>query len=291
MTPANDPVEDVTGPRVAVVTGASSGIGAAAAAHLAGLGWTVALVGRDERRLAKATDRAAAAATRGDRGGSARGFRCDFGVLSDVRALAASVRAAYPKLHLLANNAGGAFGEQRSTVDGFDQTIQVNHLAPFLLSHELRETVRDGRIVNTSSGVHTMGRLNPDDLVGKTQRFRSLAVYGSAKQANILFAAEAARRWPDILSTSYHPGTVRTRFGNESPLITFFYRTAPFIRTPEKGAETLIWLATTDRNAITPGGYYMDRRERRPTSAASDPELAARLWESSLDAVGLRRHP
>jgi NAD(P)-dependent dehydrogenase (short-subunit alcohol dehydrogenase family) len=279
-------VEDLTH-RVAVVTGASSGIGLAAATELCRRGWTVALVGRDESRLAHAveTARAAAAGT----GGSAEGYRCDFGRLDDVRALAVRLRAAHPRIDVLANNAGGAFGQRRSTVDGLDQTMQVNHLAPFLLSHELRETLRGGRIVNTASGAHAAGTLDPDDLDSSRQRFRSLAIYGTAKQANVIFAKEAVRRWPDILSTSYHPGVVRSRFGHESALIGFFFRAAPFIRTPAKGAETLVWLATADASGLTPGGYYMDRRERSPSPRAADPDLAARLWEASLRAVGLAR--
>ena len=278
--------QDVTAHRVAVVTGASSGIGMAAATELCRRGWTVALVGRDEARLAHAVETARAAGS-GPAGGSAEGYRCDFDRLDDVRALAVRLRADHPRIDVLANNAGGAFGQRRSTVDGLDQTMQVNHLAPFLLSHELRPTLRGGRIVNTASGAHAAGTLDPDDLDSSRQRFRSLAVYGTAKQANVLFAKEAARRWPDILSTSYHPGVVRSRFGNESAVIGFFFRVAPFIRTPAKGAETLVWLATTDPSGITPGGYYMDRKERTPAPRAADPDLAARLWEASLKAVGL----
>jgi NAD(P)-dependent dehydrogenase (short-subunit alcohol dehydrogenase family) len=283
MIGENGSVEDLTARPVAVVTGASSGIGRAAATELARRGWTVALVGRDKDRLAEAVAKARAASGTG----SAEGFRCDFGRLEDVRALAKRLRERYARIDVLANNAGGAFAERRSTVDGLDQTIQINHLAGFLLSHELRETLRSGRIVNTASGAHATGTLDPDDLDSSRQRFRSLAVYGSAKQANILFAREAARRWPDILSTSYHPGVVRSRFGNESAVIGFFFRVAPFIRTPEKGAETLVWLATTEAAGITPGGYYVDRKERTPARRATDPDLAARLWEASLRAVGL----
>jgi NAD(P)-dependent dehydrogenase (short-subunit alcohol dehydrogenase family) len=288
MNGENGSVEDLTARPVAVVTGASSGIGRAAATELARRGWTVALVGRDEDRLAAAVAAAQAAASGGAGApGSVEGFRSDFGRLDDVRTLAKRLRERYPRIDVLANNAGGAFAERRSTVDGLDQTIQINHLAGFLLSHELRDTLRSGRIVNTSSGAHATGTVDPDDLGSSRQRFRSLAVYGSAKQANILFTREAARRWPDILSTAYHPGVVRSRFGNESALIAFFFRAAPFIRTPEKGAETLVWLATADAAGLTSGGYYMDRRERRPSSRATDPDLAARLWEASLRAVGL----
>ncbi len=277
-------MEDLTEPRVAVVTGGSSGIGRAAAVELARRGWAVALVGRDDARVRTATEHVRSSAT-----APVTAYRCDFTVLDDVRALAEKLRTAFPHIDVLANNAGGAFAKRRSTVDGFEQTIQVNHLAHFLLSHELRGALRGGRIINTASDAHTNGALRPDDLSSEHRAYRSLPVYGSAKQANILFAAEAARRWPEILSMSYHPGLVRTRFGNESPMISAFYRFAPMLRTSEKGAETLVWLATVDASKIRPGGYYVDRRERRPAAKADDPELAARLWDASLAAVGLNQ--
>ncbi|HEX6870986.1 MAG TPA: short-chain dehydrogenase, partial [Micromonosporaceae bacterium] len=133
---------------------------------------------------------------------------------------------------------------------------------------------------------HRQGHLDPDDLSSLRQRYVSLAIYGSAKQANILFAQEAARRWPDILSTAYHPGVVRTRFGNDTAVIAAFYRYFPLLRTPAKGADTLVWLATTNTAELRNGAFYIDRRERPPAARAADPALAARLWDASLAAVG-----
>lgn len=281
MTGENEAVEDLTeSGRVAVVTGANSGIGLAAALGLARLGWAVTLVGRDQGRLDAALAQVRAAGS-----AAASAHRCDFAVLADVRSLAATLRAEHPRIDLLANNAGGSTATRQTTVDGFELTIQTNHLAPFLLSHQLREQLRGGRIINTASAAHRAGRLDPDDLNAAGERYLPLAFYSSAKQANILFAAEAGRRWPDILSTSYHPGIVRTRFGRDSPVMALFYRTWPFLRTPAKGAQTLIWLAGADRAAITNGGYYIDLRLRQPSRGAADPALAARLWEASLAAV------
>jgi NAD(P)-dependent dehydrogenase (short-subunit alcohol dehydrogenase family) len=272
--------------RVAVVTGASSGIGLAAAEELARRGWSVALVGRDEARLADATSRVrAAAGATGAAGVSA--YRCDFGSLDQVHTLARTLRDDQPRIDLLANNAGGAFSRRKTTVDGFELTIQVNHLAHFLLSNLLRDRLTGGRIVNTSSGAHTTGTLDPADLSSTRVGYRTFSIYGSAKQANILFAAEAARRWPEIVSTSYHPGVVRTRFGHDSRMVSTFYRVMPGLRSPAKGAQTLVWLATTDEGGIVNGGYYMDRKLRRPAARAADPQLAARLWEASLAAVAL----
>jgi len=277
MTSENRPVEDLT----VVVTGASSGIGLAAAEELGRRGAHVVLLGRDPQRLAAAADRVKAVS-----GADVDSYRCDFGSLAQVREVGATLRERYPRIDVLANNAGGTIPKRRFTVDGFEETIQSNHLAPFLLSHELRESLRGGLIINTSSRAHMQGRLNPDNLNGTGQAYVPLMVYGSAKQANILFTVEATKRWPEIVSVAYHPGVVRTRFGHESAIYGFFYRWAPGLRSPERGARTLVWLATVDRSELTPGGYYVDEKVRRPAPKATDPDAAAALWNASLTAVG-----
>lgn len=271
-------MEDLT----VVVTGASSGVGRAAATAFARGGARVVLVGRDPDRLGAAVDQVRAAGGR-----APDSFRADFARLDEVRALASYLLDRYPTIDVLANNAGGIVSSYGRTVDGFEQTIQTNHLAPFLLTNLLRDRLRGGRVVNTASDAHRMGALDPDDLIGRADRYDRWAAYGASKSANILFAAEAGCRWPDVLSTSYHPGVVRTRFGSDSPLLAAFYRVAPFLTTPEGGADTMIWLATAPAGDLTQGGYYAKRRLRRPAAKAADPELAARLWEASAKAVRL----
>lgn len=275
-------MEDLTDAPV-VITGASSGIGLAAAEQLARRGRRVALVGRDKTRLEQARSRVRAAAQ--PRSAEPAVFRADFAVLDEVRALAERLRAAYPRIGVLANNAGGLVPRRTTTVDGFELTVQVNHLAGFLLANLLRDRV--ARIVTTASRAHQQGRLDPDDLDSARHRYVPLLVYGSAKQANILFAAEAARRWPGVLSVSYHPGTVRTRFGRDNPLVGFYFRTAPWLRRPARGARTLGWLVEAPADELVNGGYYHDERLRRPSSHAADPVLAGRLWEASERAVRL----
>ncbi|WP_091254213.1 SDR family NAD(P)-dependent oxidoreductase [Micromonospora matsumotoense] len=272
-------MEDLTGRRTVVVTGASSGIGLAAAVALARRGDRVALVGRDPARLQAAGDRVREAS-----GERPELFRADFAVLDDVRGLAERLRAAYDRIDVLANNAGAIVLEPLSTVDGFELSIQANHLAPFLLSNLLIDRV--GRLVVTASGAHRSGVLDPDDLNAALRRYRPMRAYGTSKQANILFAAEAARRWPDVPAYSFHPGVVRTRFGADSRLLALGMRVLPF-RSPEKGAETLVWLANQPASRLVDGGYYADRRLRRPWPRAADPALAARLWTASATAVGL----
>jgi NAD(P)-dependent dehydrogenase (short-subunit alcohol dehydrogenase family) len=272
-------VEDLTGRRRVVITGASSGIGHAAAVELARRGHEVVLVGRDPARLT-----AAGHDVRQISDAAPALFRADFAVLDDVRRLAEGLRAAYDRIDVLANNAGAVVLRSTTTVDGYELTIQANHLAPFLLSHLLHDRV--GRIVTTASAAHHNGALNPDNLSAPARGYRPMRPYGTSKQANILFAAEAARRWPHLVSVSFHPGVVRTRFFADSRLVSLGMRIAPFLRTPERGADTLVWLATEDASALVNGGYYIDRRLREPAPKAADPDLAARLWMASCKAVG-----
>jgi NAD(P)-dependent dehydrogenase (short-subunit alcohol dehydrogenase family) len=279
----NGSVGDFTG-RVVVVTGASSGVGLAAATEFARRGARVGVVGRDPDRLASAVS-----AVRGAAAPDAEptGYQADFGVLDEVRKLAAALLDGYPKIDVLCNNAGGIVHNRQATVDGHELTIQANHLAPFLLTNLLRERLAGGRVVNTSSRVHRGGRIDPDDLDGANGGYRSFAAYGASKQANILFAAEAARRWPDVISTSYHPGIVRSRFGRGSMTMVVFYKAMPFLTTPAGGADTMLWLAAADPSTVDNGAYYVKRQRRQPSPRAADPALAARLWEASAQAVGL----
>ena len=267
--------------RTIVVTGASSGVGLAAAEQFAAAGDQVVVVGRNPDRLAAAVARVRAA------GPAEPGqFRADFEDLDQVRELAANLLAAYPRIDVLANNAGGMVQDHRRTKDGYEATIQGNHLAPFLLTGLLRDRLAGGRVINTASRAHLQGAPDPDDLAGDPGRYSAWRAYGASKAANILFTVEAARRWPDITSVSFHPGVVRSNFG-VGRATRLFYRFAPLLVTPEKAGELLVWLADTPAAELTDGGYYVGREAKRPARHASDPAAAARLWEASAEAVGL----
>lgn len=267
---------------MAVVTGASSGIGLAAAIELGRRGFRVALLGRDRGRLAAAEQRVSAGAAV-----PARAYGCDFTSFAQVRRVAIQLAEEHERIDVLANNAGGSVKARRRTEDGFEETIQSNHLAHFLLSHLLHDRLAGGRVINTSSEMHRLGRLDPADLNSERRRYAALAVYSTAKQANVLFTVEAARRWPETMSMSFTPGVVRTRFGRDSALNRVFFRFAPGLRTPEQAAATLVHLATAAPDTLIAGGYYDDGRPRTAAPRATDPDLAQRLWAESHAAVRL----
>ncbi|WP_250005424.1 SDR family NAD(P)-dependent oxidoreductase [Actinoplanes sp. M2I2] len=275
-------------PRTVVVTGASSGIGRAAAVSLAHRGDEVILLGRDPGRLADAV-----AAVREAGGRTPPAYRADFAVLDEVRATGARIAADHERVHVLAGNAGLLTAVRPLTADGHDPTMQINHLAGFLLTHLLLDRLRaavtpesPALIVTTSSIAEAWGALDVDR-PGRRQHLRWLA-YGASKQANILFTVEAARRWTasGIVPTCYFPGLIHSGFGTTSPAFSAARLAPGLFRPPAEGADTLVWLAT-DPAARIPGGYFAGRALFRATPRSTNPDRAARLWTSSLAAVGL----
>ncbi|WP_217707204.1 SDR family NAD(P)-dependent oxidoreductase [Nonomuraea rhodomycinica] len=276
MTP-----RDMAG-RTVVVTGATSGIGRSAAVGFARRGAEVVAVGRDPARLKDVLSELTEV-------GQAKpyGVGADFARFDDVRAAGEDLRGRFEHVDVLASNAGGMFRTRTLTADGYESTIQVNHLSGFLLAHLLRERLSGGRIVVTSSDAYTTGRLDPDDLRAERGRYGAGRAYGTSKQAGILFAAEAARRWPDVLAASFHPGQVRTLIGRGT-IASWYFRFNPLLRTADRAADTLLWLATAPAERIEPGGYYMDRRPHPVKGPTADPALAARLWDASAAAISER---
>ena len=266
--------------RTVVITGASSGVGLAAAEQLAAQGDHVVAVGRDPDRLAAAVEKIKAA------GGEPDAVRADFESLDDVRRLADHVLTTYPEIDVLANNAGGIVGGYRRTKDGHESTIQANHLGPFLLTHLLRDRLTGKRIVNTASEAHREGPPDPGNLAGDPGNYRAYRAYGQSKSANILFTSEAHRRWPEILSLAFHPGVVRSNFG-AGRAMKLFYKYAPGLVPPEQAGALLVWLATAPADELVDGAYYVGHKTTEPKPHAADEALASRLWEASAEAVGL----
>jgi len=276
-------------PRVCLLTGATLGIGRAAAEALVPMGMELVLVARDRARLeALAAD--LRRRTPGARVGVLTG---DLSRMSDVRRIAHEFRATHDRLHVLANNAGAIFTERQLTPEGLERTLALNHLAYFVLTEELLPVLRasaPARIVNVSSDAHMGIRLDLDDLNYGRGRYRPFVAYGRSKLMNILFTRELARRLDGtgVTVNAYHPGFVRSGFGQNNPgfLGKLIKVGQVFARTPEHGARTLVYLATSPEVDGVSGRYFHDERESRTSAAGQDMEMARRLWEASVRLAG-----
>lgn len=267
-----------------LLTGATRGIGAAAAVELAREGVEVALVGRERERV-----EAVAAQARAAGGGAAvHEHVVDLTLMSDVRALAEQARERYEHIDVLANNAGALFASREETSEGLERTFALNHLAPFLLTNLLRDRLEGGRVVTTASDAHKSGRLDLDDLQSR-KSYAAMRVYGTTKLCNILFTRELARRAPELHANCFHPGVVRTGFGKNENGVWKLLTTlgAPFFRSPQRGARSLVWLAISEQAAALTGEYIQDEKVLAPSAQAQDEVLANGLWERSAELVGL----
>jgi NAD(P)-dependent dehydrogenase (short-subunit alcohol dehydrogenase family) len=267
-----------------VLTGATRGIGRAAAVELARQGAEVALVGREAERVKAVAEQATA--TGG--GAPVHEHVADLALMSDVRRLADEIRGRYERIDVLANNAGALFASRKETAEGLERTFALNHLAPFLLSNLLRDRLAGGRVVTTASDAHQSGRLDLDDLQSASS-YSAMRVYGTSKLCNILFTRELARRAPELHANCLHPGVVRTGFGkNENGVWKVLTTVAgPFFRSPERGARSLVWLALSDEAAPLTGEYVQDEKVVQPGARAQDDDLARSLWERSAELAGL----
>jgi retinol dehydrogenase-12 len=267
--------------KVCVVTGATSGIGKATAAELARRGAQVILVGRDRAR-GEAT--VAELATAGPL--PPRLELADLSAMAQVRALAERL-AALDRIDVLVNNAGLVAGQRRVTADGYEEVFAVNHLAPFLLTTLLLPKLTasaPARVITVTSDAHTSAHLdldNPQPVDG----WESWRAYSNSKLANILFTRELARRLEGtgVTANCAHPGVVRTRFGREArfPVQIGLMIARPFLLSPQRGAATIVYLATSPDVAGKTGGYYVKSQLREPSAAARDDETARRLWQVS----------
>ncbi len=282
---------DAMAGKTALVTGGTGGIGRATAVGLAKLGARVGITGRDKGRTQRAADEIA----RESGNPAVDAFDADMSSQAEVRRLAAAVLEAYPRLDVLVNNVGGFWATKHVTADGLEHSFAVNHLAGFLLTDLLLDRLKasaPARIVTISSDAQRMGRLNFDDLQGEV-KYSGQQAYNQSKLANVVFTYELARRLEGtgVTATTLHPGVVRTSFAAEDssrlwkvliPLLR------PFMKTPEQGADTPVYLASSSEVEGVTGRYFVNREPRTSNRASYDTAVAARLWQVSSDLVHSR---
>jgi NAD(P)-dependent dehydrogenase (short-subunit alcohol dehydrogenase family) len=270
--------------RIIVITGASDGIGAAAARTLSAAGEKVVIVGRQAGKTSRLAAELGAPA-----------YTADFADLAQVRQLAARLRAACPRIDILVNNAGAIMPGFQRTPDGHEKTFQVNHLAPYLLTNLLMDVLlaSSATVITTASTAAALGHLDLDDL-DSTRGFDTKKAYATSKLENILFTRELHRRYADrgIHAAAFHPGNVASSFAADTTSNWRFVYNTPLrhvaLISPDKGTRTLLWLVNgTPGTTWTPGLFYAKHQAKTPSPQAGDDALAASLWNRSAELTGL----
>ena len=276
--------------KVVVITGGTSGIGQVAAEELAGMGARIVLVARDKARAEATLSR-----LRQQAPGLNHGVHYgDLSRIAEMKRVAAEIAATESRIDVLINNAGALFGSRRVTEDGLESTFALNHMSYFVLTYGLRERLAasaPARVVNTSSDAHKGKSIDFDDLQS-ARDYRGFGAYGRSKLCNILFTRELARRLNGtrVTANSLHPGFVDTRFGDEaggffSYLIRIGKKTVAL--SPQKGAKTIVYLASSPEVADVSGEYFYKCRVATPTAQAQDDAAARRLWQETEKLSGI----
>lgn len=284
MTSNKSNIQDLQG-KVILITGATEGLGKAAALNFAKRGASVTVIGRNRQKTTQVV-----AELKSQSGNQqVQHIICDLLSLQDVKRAAEEFRSHNDRLDILANNAGAMFNKSTLTVDGYEVTFALNHLAHFLLTTSLADLLRStpgSRVVSTSSGMQASGNLDLATVATDVTASRG-RTYGTAKLSNILFTKELQRRLgPSVAVNCFHPGIVRTKFGAFGQDFGFLFNlvfklSLPFSKSPEEGADTLVWLATAPVAAGLRGEYLTNRRVIKPQKQALDDKLAAGLWTVS----------
>jgi len=275
--------------KVCLITGGTNGIGKSTAHELARMGATVVIVGRNAQKTSQVVEEIRAASGNN----TVDSLLADLSSQQDVRRLANEFKSKYSHLHVLLNNAGAVFMQRQLSVDGIEMTFALDHLACFLLTNLLLDKIKasaPARIINVSSGAHTSGKIEFDNLQG--ERDYSSRAYGNSKLATILFTMELARRLEGtgVTVNALHPGFVSTGFGKNNPgfLMKIIRAVVPLIaRSPEKGAETSIYLASSPEVQSITGKYFVDCKVTQPAPQATDMVVARRLWDVSAEMAHL----
>ncbi len=274
--------------KTVLITGGTGGIGRAAAIGLASMGARVGITGRDQVRA----EEAAAAIVRESGNPAVDVFVADMSSQSEVRRLADEVLATYPRLDVLLNNVGGFWAHRHVTADGLEHTFALNHLAPFLLTRLLLDRLTasaPARIVTVSSGAQGMGKIDFDDLMGE-RKYSGQRAYNQSKLANVMFTYELAKRLEGtgVTATALHPGMTSTAFSAEDPALGLLVKILrPFMKSPARGAETPVYLASSPDVEGVSGRYFANRKAKASNKSSYDTATTARLWQVSADLVGV----
>lgn len=276
--------------RVCLITGGTRGIGRVTARAVAQNGLRVVIVARDEERARAVTE-----SIRTQTGSPAVDYLlADLSSQEQVRRLADEFARRYGRLDVLVNNAGAIFTTRQITVDGIERTFALNHLAPFLLTNLLLDTLKasaPSRVVTVSSVAHRGAHMRFDDPQFERRPYRAFAAYSQSKLANLLFTYELARRLggTGVTANALHPGVVASNFGRSNGGIwpALFTLSRPFMISAERGAQTSIYLATAPEIEGITGEYFAHCRPSRSSAASYDVESQRRLWEMSERLTGL----
>ena len=276
--------------KVVVITGATSGIGHIAAVRLAALGARLVLVARNRQRA----EAALAQFREAGPNLAHRAHFADLSLLAEAKRVGQEIAAAEPRIDVLINNAGNVFPRRELTPDGLERTFATNHMAYFVLTHCLRERLAaaaPARIVNTASAAHIGRTLDFDDLQ-LAKQYSVMTAYGRSKLANILFTRELARRLAGtgVTANCLHPGFVATGLGQrDGGIFGLMVRFSMLFADPaERGAQTIVYLASSPDVASVSGAYFISSRQAEPSSAARDDAAARRLWEESERIAGFK---
>ncbi|HLU10117.1 MAG TPA: SDR family oxidoreductase [Oceanobacillus sp.] len=280
---------DMSG-KICVVTGATNGIGKVTALELAKMGATVIVVGRSAER----TESVVKEIQQASGNNAVEALLADLSVQAQVRELAAAIQRKYEHLDVLVNNAGGMFLRREETADGIEMTWALNHLNYFLLTNLLLDTLKRApaaRIVNVASDAHEGGKIQFDDLAFKQRRYGWMVAYAQSKLANIMFTYELARRLngTNVTANTLHPGFVNTNFGANNGTLARIAKVVmrPLALSPEQGASTIIYLASSPEVEGTTGQYFVKCKPHRSSKASYDEAVQRRLWRVSEEMVGL----
>jgi NAD(P)-dependent dehydrogenase (short-subunit alcohol dehydrogenase family) len=275
-----------------VITGGTSGIGEVAAVRLAQMGARIVLVARDRARA----DATLAKLKTANPGAAHAVHLGDLSSIAEMKRVASAVAAAEPKIDVLINNAGAVFLSRQESVDKLEMTFATNHMAYFVVTNILLPNLKatpGARIVSTASDAHRAAKFDLDDLQFAKRKYASFAVYGTSKLMNILFTRALSKRLAGtgVTANCLHPGFVGTRFGsnNAKGMFTRLLRSAimSFGISPEEGAKTIVYLASSPEVEGKSGGYYYKCKPGTPTGTAQDDTLATRLWDISAKIAGV----